>query len=119
MLVKQFDFSNLIKEVCCLVSDLLPCFSDQHFDHSLNFLYTEVDKVTEREKVTVMSTVNASMDLRKQLLGGQSASRMPEEQLRKVNQLADLLDKCLSLDPSKRMTVNQALIHPFIQEKVA
>ena len=93
--------------------------SEQHFDHSLNFLLTEVDKVTEREKVTVMSTVNATVDLKKELLGGQSVSRVPEEQLRKINQLADLLDKCLSLDPSKRMTVNQALVHPFIVEKVA
>uniref|UniRef100_H2ZIC8 Protein kinase domain-containing protein n=1 Tax=Ciona savignyi TaxID=51511 RepID=H2ZIC8_CIOSA len=92
---------------------------DQHFDQNLNFILTEVDKVTEREKMTVMSTVNATMDLRKELLGGQSISRMPEEQLRKLNQLVDMLDKALCLDPAKRLTVNQALIHPFVQEKVA
>ncbi|CAK8698520.1 unnamed protein product [Clavelina lepadiformis] len=92
---------------------------DQHFDHSLNFLHTEVDKVTEREKVTVMSTVNASVDLKKELLSGQSVSRIPEDQLRKINQLIDLLDKCLSLDPAKRLSVSQALAHPFVQEKVA
>nr|CAB3265192.1 serine/threonine-protein kinase prp4-like [Phallusia mammillata] len=92
---------------------------EQHFDNSLNFLFTEVDKVTEREKVTVMSTINPTMDIKKEILGRQLTSRMPEDQLRKINQLVDMLDKCLSLDPSKRMTVNQALVHPFIQEKVA
>ncbi len=91
---------------------------DQHFDQNLNFLLTEVDKVTEREKTTVMSAVNATVDIRKEILGGQSASRMPEEQLRKINQLIDLLDKCLSLDPTKRMSVNQAIVHPFITEKL-
>jgi len=93
--------------------------SDQHFDSSLNFLFTEVDKVTEREKVTVLSTISPTIDIRKELLGSQSASRMPEDQLRKLNQLVDLLDKCLCLDPSKRLSVNQALVHPFVQEKVA
>lgn len=91
---------------------------DQHFDQNLNFLLTEVDKVTEREKTTVLSAVNATVDIRKEILGGQSASRMPEEQLRKINQLIDLLDKCLSLDPTKRMSVNQAIVHPFITEKL-
>ena len=81
-------------------------------------MLTEVDKVTEREKVTVMSTINVSMDLRKELLGGQAPSRVPDDQMRKINQLVDLLDKCLQLDPSKRLSVNQAIIHPFVQERM-
>ncbi|XP_017309154.1 pre-mRNA processing factor 4Bb [Ictalurus punctatus] len=90
-------------------------FKDQHFDQNLNFLYIEVDKVTEREKVTMMSTINPTKDLLADLVGGQ---RLPEEQRKKVMQLKDLLDGTLMLDPAKRISINQALQHPFIQDKI-
>ncbi|XP_039609267.1 pre-mRNA processing factor 4Bb isoform X2 [Polypterus senegalus] len=91
------------------------CFKDQHFDQNLNFLYIEVDKVTEREKVTVMSTINPTKDLLADMIGCQ---RLPEDQRKKVIQLKDLLDQILMLDPAKRISINQALQHPFIQEKI-
>ncbi|XP_070603286.1 serine/threonine-protein kinase PRP4 homolog isoform X2 [Erythrolamprus reginae] len=56
-------------------------FKDQHFDQNLNFMYIEVDKVTEREKVTVMSTINPTKDLLADLIGCQ---RLPEDQRKKV-----------------------------------
>ncbi|XP_026093451.1 serine/threonine-protein kinase PRP4 homolog [Carassius auratus] len=90
-------------------------FKDQHFDQNLNFLYIEVDKVTEREKVTVMSTINPTKDLLVDMIGGQ---RLPEDQRKKVMQLKDLLDGTLMLDPAKRISINQALQHLFIQEKI-
>lgn len=40
-------------------------------------MYIEVDKVTEREKVTVMSTINPTKDLLADLIGCQ---RLPEDQ---------------------------------------
>ncbi|XP_043286528.1 serine/threonine-protein kinase PRP4 homolog [Venturia canescens] len=89
-------------------------FKEQHFDTNCNFLYHEVDKVTEREKVVVMSTLPASRDLGAEL-GGNS---LPPEQNRKVTQLKDLLERTLMLDAGKRITVNHALAHPFIQEKI-
>ncbi|XP_064814499.1 serine/threonine-protein kinase PRP4 homolog [Oncorhynchus masou masou] len=52
-------------------------FKDQHFDQNLNFLYTEVDRVTEREKVTVMSTINPTKELLADMVGCQ---RLPEDQ---------------------------------------
>uniref|UniRef100_A0A2D4HMH7 Protein kinase domain-containing protein n=1 Tax=Micrurus lemniscatus lemniscatus TaxID=129467 RepID=A0A2D4HMH7_MICLE len=90
-------------------------FKDQHFDQNLNFMYIEVDKVTEREKVTVMSTINPTKDLLADLIGCQ---RLPEDQRKKVHQLKDLLDQILMLDPAKRISINQALQHVFIQEKI-
>ncbi|XP_076829036.1 uncharacterized protein prpf4ba [Brachyhypopomus gauderio] len=89
-------------------------FKDQHFDPNLNFLYTEVDKVTEREKVTVVSSINPTKDLLADMVGHQ---RLPEEQRKKVVQLKDLLDQILVLDPAKRISINQALQHPYIQER--
>ncbi|KAJ8272717.1 hypothetical protein GJAV_G00092580 [Gymnothorax javanicus] len=90
-------------------------FKDQHFDQNLNFLYIEVDKVTEREKVTVMSTINPTKDLLTDMIGCQ---RLPEDQRKKVVQLKDLLDQILMLDPAKRISINQALQHAYIQEKI-
>ncbi|KAK0081619.1 hypothetical protein PV325_011863 [Microctonus aethiopoides] len=89
-------------------------FKEQHFDTNCNFLYHEVDRVTEREKVVVMSTLSATRDLTAEL-GGNS---LPPEQNRKVSQLKDLLERTLMLDAAKRITVNHALAHPFIQEKI-
>ncbi|MCJ8731821.1 hypothetical protein PDJAM_G00204000 [Pangasius djambal] len=90
-------------------------FKDQHFDQNLNFLYTELDKVTEREKVTVMSSINPTKDLLNDMVGRQ---RLPEDQRKKVVQLKDLLDQILVLDPAKRISINQALQHPYIQERM-
>jgi len=90
-------------------------FKDQHFDSSFNFLYREVDKLTEREKVVVMSTVNPARDLQLELLGGQP---LPDDQYRKVIQLRDMIDKALMLDSTKRLTVKDALNHPFVTEKI-
>lgn len=62
-----------------------------------------------------MSTINAVRDLHTELVGNQN---LPDDQARKVNQLKDLLERILMLDASKRLPINQALIHPFIQEKI-
>jgi len=90
-------------------------FKDNHFDGSFNFLYCEVDKVTEKEKVTVMSSIPPSRDLLASLVGEQS---LDDTHLRKVHQLKDFLEKCFLLDPTKRISINQALTHPFITEKL-
>ncbi|CAG9861857.1 unnamed protein product [Phyllotreta striolata] len=90
-------------------------FKDQHFDGNYNFLYHEIDKVTEREKVVVMSVVKVSRELQSELIAGQA---LPGDQLRKVTQLKDLLEKALAIDPAKRISLNNALTHPFIQDKI-
>ncbi|XP_071091528.1 serine/threonine-protein kinase PRP4 homolog [Haliotis cracherodii] len=90
-------------------------FKEQHFDGNYNFLYHEVDKVTQREKVTVLSNINPNKDLLAEMVGYQ---RLPDDQLRKVAQLKDLLERTIMLDPSKRLSINQALTHHFIQEKL-
>lgn len=117
-------------------------FKDQHFDASCNFLYHEIDKLTERvslqplrksmcakrpnslflhfrlpiqEKIVVMPVIKPCRNLQQELVADQS---LPEEQLRKVSQLRDLLDSLFALDPSKRISLNLALAHPFIQEKM-
>ncbi|XP_065371849.1 serine/threonine-protein kinase PRP4 homolog [Calliphora vicina] len=90
-------------------------FKDQHFDQSCNFLYHEIDRITEREKIVVMPVMKSSRNLQQELIADQN---LPDDQHRKVTQLKDLLDNMFALDPSKRISLNQALTHPFIQEKM-
>eukprot|EP00088_Acartia_fossae_P066551 TRINITY_DN8259_c0_g1_i3.p1 TRINITY_DN8259_c0_g1~~TRINITY_DN8259_c0_g1_i3.p1 ORF type:complete len:934 (+),score=288.34 TRINITY_DN8259_c0_g1_i3:58-2859(+) len=89
-------------------------FKDQHFDHNCCFMYRDIDKVTQREKVVAMPSVNKTRNLEMELSGGH---KMPEEQLRKISQLRDFLEKIHLLDPAKRISLNQCLTHPFIQDK--
>ncbi|XP_053672381.1 serine/threonine-protein kinase PRP4 homolog [Anopheles nili] len=90
-------------------------FKDQHFDSNCNFLSHEIDKITEREKVVVVSVIKPTRDLQQELIAGQN---LPDDQIRKVSQLKDLLDKVFALDPAKRISLNHALAHPFIQDKI-
>lgn len=63
----------------------------------------------------MINIIKPTRDLQQELIANQN---LPEEQLRKVVQLKDLLDKIFSLDPSKRISLNHALAHPFIQDKI-
>ncbi|XP_017862419.1 PREDICTED: serine/threonine-protein kinase PRP4 homolog [Drosophila arizonae] len=90
-------------------------FREQHFDQSCNFLYHEIDKLTEREKIVVMPVVKPTRNLQQELIADQN---LPDDQHRKVTQLKDLLENMFALDPGKRISLNQALTHPFIQEKM-
>jgi len=90
-------------------------FKDNHFDSSCCFMYHDIDKVTQREKVVSMPVVNKSRNLESELIGG---NKLPEDQLRKVTQFRDFLDKIHTLDPAKRISLNECLTHPFIQDRM-
>lgn len=62
-----------------------------------------------------MPVIKASRNLQQELVADQN---LPDDQLRKLNQLKDLLENIFALDPAKRISMNQALVHPFIQEKM-
>lgn len=62
-----------------------------------------------------MSVVKISRELQSELVAGQA---LPADQLKKVTQLKDLLEKALAIDPAKRISLNNALTHPFIQDKI-
>ena len=65
--------------------------------------------------MTVLSSFSVSRDLLSDLVGGQT---LDDNHLRKVHQLKDFLEKVFILDPTKRLSINQALQHSFITEKI-
>jgi len=40
---------------------------------------------------------------------------MKDDEMKLLTSFIDLLDKCLALDPARRITPKEALIHPFIR----
>lgn len=78
-------------------------------------LITQCILLILQEKIVVMPVIKPSRSLQQELIADQN---LPDDQHRKVTQLKDLLENMFALDPAKRISLNQALMHPFIQEKM-
>lgn len=85
-------------------------FTDQHFDHDLNFHATEEDPVTKKTIKRMIFNIKPK-DIGSIVVGS------PGEDPKMLANFKDLLEKVFVLDPDKRMTVSQALTHPFITGK--
>lgn len=60
----------------------------------------------------MLTLAKPTRDLRTRLL---SASKgLSDDESKELNLFIDLLDRCLTLNPEKRITPNEALKHPFI-----
>jgi serine/threonine-protein kinase PRP4 len=44
-----------------------------------------------------------------------ASAKLKDDELKMISTFTDLLEKCLSLDPAKRITPREALMHPFIR----
>jgi len=119
-------------------------FRDQHFDQDLNFCAVEEDPVTKKVKFDIQDLPILSATCPSACVSLQSlfifhflqmvkriirndhfvkpkdmghlifSSGTADEDARLVAQFRDLLEKMFVLDPDKRMTVSEALNHPFI-----
>ncbi|KAJ6849312.1 serine/threonine-protein kinase prpf4B isoform X1 [Iris pallida] len=85
-------------------------FVDQHFDQDLNFHATEEDPVTRKTVKRLLMNIKPK-DI------SALVSSSPGEDPKMLANFKDLLDRVFVLDPEKRMTVSQALSHPFITGK--
>ena len=118
-------------------------FTMQHFDQDLNFHATEEDPVTKTVCprnhnifamfvleylnslfITIYLLLYLCLQAVKRLILnikpkdiGSLISNFPGEDPKMLSSFKDLLDKIFILDPEKRMTVSQALSHPFITGK--
>ncbi|KAH7445400.1 hypothetical protein KP509_01G007000 [Ceratopteris richardii] len=87
-------------------------FASKHFDQDYNFCAVEEDPVTKASIKRVL--VNVKPKDIATLVTGQGTV---DESGKMLNNFRDLLDKIFMLDPEKRLTVSQALSHPFITGK--
>ncbi|KAF5467641.1 hypothetical protein F2P56_011873 [Juglans regia] len=85
-------------------------FTVLHFDQDLNFHATEDDPVTKKTIKRIILNVKPK-DISSIITGS------PGEDPKMLANFKDLLEKNFVLDPDKRMTVSQALTHPFITGK--
>jgi serine/threonine-protein kinase PRP4 len=88
-----------------------------HFDEMLNFCSVEQDKITGALKTKLMDFKKPTRDLKTRLMG-QGTRGMSDVEAKDLALFMDFLDKCLSLNPEKRITPNDALKHPFLARRV-
>ncbi|TVY50796.1 Serine/threonine-protein kinase prp4 [Lachnellula cervina] len=87
-------------------------FAHLHFDEIANFRSVEQDKLTGKDTIKTLTFAKPSRDLRTRLM---SASKgLTDSETKELALFADLLDRCLALNPEKRCTPAEALKHPFI-----
>ncbi|CDO71940.1 hypothetical protein BN946_scf184940.g87 [Trametes cinnabarina] len=89
-------------------------FGEQYFDELGAFLSVEQDRVTGMDVVRKVHITQPTRDLRQRILPSGSV-KLKDEESKLLMSFVDLLDKCLALDPSKRITPKDALLHPFIR----
>lgn len=94
-------------------------FWDQHFLPDGTFQSQEYDNVTRRDVVRPMvinKTVPAK-ELKTRLFA--SSKGLSPADARELHDFVDLLEKCLALDPARRITPIEALKHKFISRSAA
>lgn len=89
-------------------------FGEQHFDDANAFLSMEQDKNTGQNVVRRVTLQNPRLSLRSRLLPGDAAKQLKTSQVKTINHFIDLLERCLELDPVKRIKPREALEHPFL-----
>lgn len=108
-------------------------FGDMYFDEQGGFESVETDRVTGAVSISdvgydvlrssdlvaqnVVRKVHVSKpsrDLRSRLMPPSSV-KMKDDEMKLLLSFIDLLDKCIALDPSRRLTPKEALVHPFIR----
>ncbi|KAH7317491.1 kinase-like domain-containing protein [Rhizoctonia solani] len=89
-------------------------FGDVHFDESAGvFLSAEQDRITGANVVKRVTISKPTKDMRGRIMA--AAGKMSDEETKLTLAFVDLIDKCLALDPARRITPKEALMHPFVR----
>ncbi|RWA09298.1 hypothetical protein EKO27_g5826 [Xylaria grammica] len=91
--------------------------SHLHFDEVGNFISAERDKTLGKTTIRTLAIVKPTRDLRTRLTA--ASGGMTDVESRDLNHFVDLLERCLTLNPDKRITPSEAIKHPFFSPKIA
>ena len=100
-------------------------FASQHFaeDSSLSFMCMETDVVTGEPVKRLIANPEKKRTflqlLTRAVAKEHKGQKIPKEEMRRVEMLADFLEKCTTMDPAARMTPADAIQHRFIQAVIA
>ncbi|KAG6334032.1 hypothetical protein ID866_5063 [Astraeus odoratus] len=89
-------------------------FGELYFDEMGGFENVETDRVTGANVTRKVHIQGSVRDLRSRLMPPASL-KLKDDEMKLLTSFIDLLDKCLALDPARRITPKEALIHPFIR----
>ncbi|KAI0792601.1 kinase-like protein [Abortiporus biennis] len=89
-------------------------FGDVYFDDLGAFHSVEKDKITGEDIMRTVHVTKPVKDLRSKLMPPSSV-KLKDDEMKLLLAFIDLVDKCLALDPAKRLTPKEALAHPFIR----
>ena len=88
-----------------------------HFDDLGNFISAERDKMIEgKVNYRTIASFPQSNKLRDRLVA--ASSGLTEAQNRELNHFIDLLERCLALNPDKRIEPADAIKHEFFSRKI-
>ncbi|EAU80755.2 CMGC/DYRK/PRP4 protein kinase [Coprinopsis cinerea okayama7 len=89
-------------------------FGETYFDELGAFESVERDRLTGSDITRKIHIQKPTRDLRARLMPSSSV-KLNDEETKMLANFIDLLDKCLMLDPARRITPREALSHPFIR----
>lgn len=89
-------------------------FGDVYFDEMGGFESVERDRVTGADVVRKVHISKPVRDMRARLMPPASV-KLQDEESKMLVSFIDLLDRCLVLDPARRITPREALAHPFVR----
>ncbi|KAJ7221455.1 kinase-like protein [Mycena pura] len=90
-------------------------FGDVYFDEMSAFESVEREKASGIDVIRKVHISKPVRDLRARLLPSGATARLTDEETTVLLHFVDLLDRCLALDPARRITPREALAHPFIR----
>ncbi|KAF1787439.1 Protein kinase, ATP binding site [Phytophthora cactorum] len=84
---------------------------EPHFTEDLKFCSRESDRVTGKPILRLMDNIKTKNDLAGSLMAAKSTT----DDRKQVLELRSLLDRMFTLDPSKRISLKDALAHSFMK----
>ncbi|KAJ7780237.1 kinase-like domain-containing protein [Mycena maculata] len=89
-------------------------FGEVYFDEMGGFESVEKERASGNDVIRKVHISKPTRDLRARLIPSGGATRLGDETIVLLH-FVDLLDRCLALDPARRITPREALAHPFIR----